>query len=160
MTEDRYLEIIECYGVDPKRWPKSERVQALVFAKTHPAIANKPGQPEQALDDILNTGALDSADNRLLTERILKIALKTPQEPREYSLHANDFPSPETKWASLTLPLSLPWKSLAATLLLTIGMGFAVGQVAETSSSLAEAEALLASSTGAFDRFSALGDTE
>lgn len=39
MTPERFRELIDAYGADPKRWPESERLGALALLQRTPALA-------------------------------------------------------------------------------------------------------------------------
>jgi len=135
MTKTRFAEIIEAYGANPARWPEEERTAAQDFAANNKNLAEKIINDARQLDQLLDTSSKQATDNNLLMARIMTAAQDTPQD----GVPANDM---------TTLPRRLmptpPWKSLAATLVLTTGIGFGIGQSAAAASDIAQAEALLA----------------
>ena len=137
MTNERLIEIIEAYGAEPQRWPESERVAALAYMDANPADAKLALATAAGLDQALDSAKKQISGTDLLAARILKAAtadaeitpMAAPNTP------ANDRLIP---WHKST------WKSVAATLVLTTGFGFAAGQSAVAKSTHMEtAEALL-----------------
>jgi len=141
ITEKRYGEIIGAYGSDEKRWPKDERAGALAFQAAHKQRAKEINDAQALVDTALRGAAKPAANNSLLMARILKQAGSMPQDGAAANGITADAPRP--------LLGSTPWKSLAATLIISTGMGFGFGQAAAASSDIAQAEALLAASADA-----------
>jgi len=83
---------------------------------------------KQKLQELLEAGRKPDTDISLLQARILKTAKQTPQDN-------------PTAGASYTNIAS--WKSIAATLVLTTGLGFGFGQMNTTNTDYLSAEALL-----------------
>ncbi len=90
---------------------------------------------EKKLNALLAAGRTPDADISLLRARILKAALDTPQDGHKDS---RVLPIPYKNFAV--------WKSIAATLILTTGIGFSFGQTANENTAYASAEALLSMS--------------
>jgi hypothetical protein len=138
MMKNRFRDMVEAYGGDPKRWPDAQREAAKAFMAAHPRIAGPILADARVLDGVLDERHATPSDNSLLMARILKAAQTTPQDRADLLVAAHDIPHEVGQ--GLRMP---PWKSLAATLLLTTGMGFVVGQTAASSSEIDQAEALL-----------------
>ena len=138
MRKNRFREIVKAYGGDPKRWPDAEREAATAFMAAHPDVGDAVLADARALDGVLDGGNLVPSANDLLMARILKAAHTTPQDRADLPIPANDIPHGAGQ--GLRMP---PWKSLAATLLLTTGMGFVMGNAVASSSEIDQAEALL-----------------
>ncbi|NNC37832.1 MAG: hypothetical protein EX271_10790 [Acidimicrobiales bacterium] len=136
MNAQRFTELVEAYGAEPARWPATEREDALAYMKAHPRDADNLLAPARSLDTVLESGRLDTTDTSFLAARILKAA----QESDGMELPANDVVGGPTR-----LPRRQPvWRSIAATFVITTGVGFAMGQTAAAKSArIAEAEALL-----------------
>ncbi len=129
----RYTQIVESYGVNPARWPNGERQAALGFAAQNSNLTAQIRAQSEQLDQLLNSNDKNSSPPDFLMSRIMKSAQEMPQD----GLPANDY-----------APVQTRWKSLAATLLLTTGLGFGIGATQTTSANADEyqiAEALLAS---------------
>ncbi len=140
MTENRFREIIGAYGASESRWPEGERQSARAFRDENPSLVAQICEGHLQLDSVLGSAAKPATDDRLLMARILKQAQALPQQ----GAPAND--SPPAPRRRMAVP---PWKSLAATLILSTGMGFGIGQAAASSSGAAQAEALLEANSGA-----------
>lgn len=136
ITNERLIELIAAYGADPKRWPDNERDAAIAFMDANPKLAQTVMDDAQSLDQILDDGRKDVTNTDFLAARILKAAqgLDDAENP------ANDMVGGPAR-----LPKRQPaWRSIAATLVITTGIGFAVGQSAAAKSArIAEAETLL-----------------
>ncbi len=86
---------------------------------------------KQKLDEILAAGRKPEADISLLHARILKATAQIPQ----------DEPAVRTLYGHIA-----SWKSVAATLILTTGLGFGLGQIFNENSAYISAETLLSMS--------------
>lgn len=133
LNKSRVLELIRSYGADPKRWPQAERQAGQTWLAENPASAKELLADATDLDQVLNTVAAPTSDTALLQARILRAAQNMAQDGASYGIAAND--TAATVFSA--------WKAIAATLVLTTGMGFGVGQVATADTSYASAEALL-----------------
>jgi len=129
MNIERFTELVEAYGAQSSRWPDAERTEAVAFMDANPAEAALVLAPAQSLDAALETGRQSAGSTDFLAARILKAAQAESAAP----VAANDRP-----------PARAPWKSIAATLVITTGMGFSIGQSAAAKSArIADAETLL-----------------
>jgi hypothetical protein len=145
MTNERLIELIAAYGADPKRWPDNEREDAVALMETNPILAKTTMDDAQSLDRILDGGKKDITNTDFLAARILKAA---QNEDEVLPMVANDRLIP---WRKST------WKSVAATFVITAGLGFAAGQSAvATSTRMDTAEALLSLSTESADELEIL----
>lgn len=129
----RILELIRSYGANPKRWPQAERQAGKAWLDDNPLDAQKLLKEASALDQALNSLSEPVGDTTLLQARILKAARNTAQDGASHAVAAND----------VTPSVFSAWKAVAATLVLTTGMGFGIGQLAAADTSYASAEALL-----------------
>ena len=76
MNRERFEQILDAYGADPRRWPETERAAALAFRDAHAgeeAIAL--GEARQ-LDALLDVAREAPAPSDLLAARVLKSAPK------------------------------------------------------------------------------------
>jgi hypothetical protein len=53
MTPERFRELTQAYGADPRRWPEAERAGAAAFLETHGAEAREAYDEAGALDQLL-----------------------------------------------------------------------------------------------------------
>ncbi len=91
--------------------------------------------------ELLDKGRKPDADISLLQARILKTAMQTPQDsPLVRAPYINI-----ENWNIAGWNIA-GWKSIAATLMLTTGIGFGLGQVDNENTAYASAEALLSMS--------------
>lgn len=148
MKHEHYRELVNTYGVHPARWPEDMRVDALAYAYKHPEQAAKTNAGDTILDKVLDRAALPDTSTDLLMARILKKAQETPQETLQQQglqieTPANDHP---TRFLAddIERPSALRWKALAATLLITMGIGFGLGQTLSEDPDYLAAETLLA----------------
>ena len=138
MTQQDFEHLVNTYGANPQRWPQSKRTAALLYMETQKAATDTVLRQARALDAWLDTGTHPSTDNSLLMARIRKQAADTPQDPPQSG-----------PVVSLATYRSRPpmWRTLAATVLVTTGIGFGVGQAAARSQT-ETVEALLSASLG------------
>jgi len=145
MTIERLNELIAAYGADPQRWPAIERDEARAFMDANPNITKVALDEAHILDTILDDEKKNVSNTDFLAARILKAA---QAEAVPIPAAANDRLIP---WAKST------WKSVAATLVITTGFGFAAGQSAVAKSMRMDtAEALLSLSVEDTDELSGL----
>jgi len=145
MTIERLNELIAAYGADPQRWPAIEHDEARAFMDAHPIITQATLDEARSLDSILDGEKKNVSNTDFLAARILKAA---QTETMPIPIAANDRLIP---WAKST------WKSVAATLVITTGFGFAAGQSAVAKSMRMDtAEALLSLSVEDTDELSGL----
>ena len=131
----RVQELVSAYGADTNRWPETERQAGQAWLTDNPGKARKLLAEAETLDTFLDTASAPISDTSLLQARILKAAQNTAQDEATNTQAANDITAMPSKLAN--------WKSVAATLILTTGIGFGIGQAAAADTSYASAEALL-----------------
>lgn len=150
-NEKRVRDLISAYGVDSKRWPETERLVGQAWLVDNPDKARKLLAEAEVLDQFLDIASAPISDTSLLYARILKVAQSTSQDDVANTLAANDGILISSKLAN--------WKSIAATLILTTGIGFGIGQAAAVDTAYASAEALLSlSMQGGYDESDLYGD--
>ncbi len=114
MSDQRLHEIIASFGAAPKRWPEAERDAALALLEQgNAASAVDQGQ---ALDQLLDSISAP-APSELLQARILKQAKADRLVTRIISAST---PRPQRQ--------NLPFRAIAATLAITLGVGIGVEQ--------------------------------
>ncbi|PHR59739.1 MAG: hypothetical protein COA43_08580 [Robiginitomaculum sp.] len=144
MNHDTYQNLVNTYGVHPSRWPEAMRADALVFAKLQPEQAKSINAHAASLDKVLDACILPQTSNDLLMTRILHTAQNTPQDMLQtIKTPANDHPTQFLADDVVNSPLA-KWKLIAATLLITIGLGFTIGQSVAEHSDYWNAESLYA----------------
>ena len=112
MNTLRFIEILQSYGAAPARWPADERAAMQAFADKFEDARTLLAE-QAALDAALNT-QIAPAPSEFLRARILASAGKSAGAPQAAPKAAND---------------RLPWKSVAAMLMVGIFTGLAAGQV-------------------------------
>jgi len=138
LSKSRVRELTQSYGANPKRWPHAERQAGQKWLDDNPVVAQELLADAKALDQALNTVPALTGDTALLQARILRAAKNTAQDDTTHDIAANDAAF------ILRIPNALSaWKAVAATLVLTTGVGFGIGRVAAADTSYASAEALL-----------------
>ena len=135
MDEKTFAALAGTYGGNLDRWPHSCQDEARAFCAARTETATRILRNERAFDALLDSAAKPACADTLLRARILKHATSEARSDR--TMTANDTTS--------TRPArSLPWKAVAATFVLTTGLGFGAGQLAAAKPDYGEAEALLA----------------
>ena len=127
MTHERFMQILECYGADPQRWPASERANAMAFAEQNSERVDVAISLEAELDSML--GGSEIAPSDLLRQKILR-QLPTPT------------PAPTRVWG---------WRApaaAAAAVMIAVALGFAGGAA---TTPMDDAEALYADAFSGFD---------
>lgn len=66
MTEERFREILEAYGAEPKRWPQEERADAVSYMLDHATKVQPWLDEARATDGLLST--LSEADRLSLED--------------------------------------------------------------------------------------------
>lgn len=125
MTQERFMQILECYGADPQRWPARERANAMAFADQNPELAEAAIALEAELDEMLGSGEI--APSEMLEQKILR-----------------ELPVP-------TAAMVWGWRApvaAAAALMIGVALGFAGGAA---TTPLDDAEALYADAFSGFD---------
>lgn len=74
MTPQRFAQIVNAYGADPRRWPEAERGSACAFAAAYPELAQPRLEAAAALDACLAADTIEPA-SRTLQRRIVESAL-------------------------------------------------------------------------------------
>ncbi len=138
MNQNRIQELINAYGADTHRWPQTERQAGQAWLADFPDKSQKLLAEADALDQILDAAPTSASDISFLQARILKAAQNTPQDGISAVMVVNDTAPMPAKTNMLA-----SWKSVAATLMLTTGIGFGIGQAAAADTNYASAEALL-----------------
>ena len=118
-----FVQIVESYGGSAVRWPQSSRQSALDFAASHPTaqqIRESAVKLDAALDTVIAPPASD-----VLRARILKALRETPAA--QVIKAAND---------------RLPYRAIAATLVVSGFLGFFGGGIPQLSTPAAYAETL------------------
>ena len=80
MTSQRFADIVDAYGADPRRWPDAERADAQAFARAHPGEAQARLAAAAMLDACLDADVVEPA-GRALQRRIVASA-KTQRPAR------------------------------------------------------------------------------
>jgi hypothetical protein len=85
MTENRFREILESYGAEPKRWPQEERAEAVSYMLDHATRVQPWLDEARATDGLLNTlseaDRLSLEDSRSLHWQTLEhLARRMPEE--------------------------------------------------------------------------------
>ncbi|CAB3741823.1 hypothetical protein LMG24238_06821 [Paraburkholderia sediminicola] len=82
MTPERFHQIVEAYGADPRRWPQQERAAAEVWAATHRAEADALLADAAGIDAWLAADKVDPP-GAALQQRIIDSAPgRRPSAPR------------------------------------------------------------------------------
>lgn len=153
MTRDRFDDLVNSYGANPRRWPEEKHAHAEAFIASNKAVAKEILGKATQLDMALDTARTTMSDASLLAARILKQANEIAPDGRA----AND-----TVMQAPLVRTQAPWKTMAATLLITTGIGFSAGQAAASNSTKFDtAEALLSlDSDNAYDSGNLLEDLQ
>lgn len=83
MTHERFMQILEAYGADSRRWPECDRDAAEAYAMAHPELVADALALEQQLDAML--GPVDAAPSDMLQQRLLN---QLPAGPARISWRA------------------------------------------------------------------------
>ncbi|MBL4869995.1 MAG: hypothetical protein JKX72_03465 [Robiginitomaculum sp.] len=144
MTKQQYQDLVSTYGVHPARWPEDLRLSALTFTQANQDLAAKINEGEAVLDSLLDAASLPETVNDLLMARIITAAKNTPQQEfLHIETPANDHPTRFLADDEPPTPIT-NWKKMAATLLITMGIGFVLGQSLTANSEYYMADTLLA----------------
>jgi hypothetical protein len=54
MTPERFAELVETYGAEPRRWPQGQRLAAFAFTEDHPQEVATILENARRLDDALD----------------------------------------------------------------------------------------------------------
>lgn len=138
MNLDRFQELLDAYGADPRRWPEAERGAAIAFLSDS-AEAQARAARARALDALLEEAGPPAAP-KLDPEALAASITRTPQRPAR-----REWPGPWTAsfgWPGLA---GLAAAALAGFLVGWSGLGAELGpanngDVAELISSVAVTE--------------------
>ena len=84
MTHERFLQIVDAYGADPRRWPQQERAAAQAWAALHRAEADAVLTQAAGLDAWLAADRIDPP-GAALRERVIRSApVRQPGAPRRW----------------------------------------------------------------------------
>ncbi|REG49702.1 hypothetical protein B0G80_6101 [Paraburkholderia sp. BL6669N2] len=82
MTPERFQQIVEAYGAEPRRWPQQERAAAQAWAQSHRAEAEALLAQAAGVDAWLSADKVEPPGAALL-ERVLGSApVRQPGAPR------------------------------------------------------------------------------
>ena len=76
MTPERFAQIVDAYGADPRRWPDAERAAACAFAQAYPSEAQPKLSAAAMLDACLAADAVEPASRSL--QRCIVASAGTP----------------------------------------------------------------------------------
>lgn len=141
MNAVRLQELVDAYGAQSARWPDDERQAAKIWLSQNPDAAEAILQPADILDQFLDANISNITGTTFLQARILKAAKSTEQDEIIVTVPANNGAQILTQTSLLT-----SWKAVAATLIITTGLGFGIGQIAAADTDYTSAEALLSAS--------------
>jgi hypothetical protein len=80
VTPDRFRELTEIYGAEPRRWPAAERQAALAYMRDHAGDAEAALSEASTLDDLLGDyGAIPAG--AVLREQIIASAPRGARSP-------------------------------------------------------------------------------
>ena len=115
MTPERYLQLLDAYGADTRRWPDDERAAAEALAQTLPAALQAAQHEAAALDALLAAHAVASPAPALAA-RIAQLGRTAPTPPSRPWWRRRTWPA----WAAVSLA-GAATGVLVATLLLHAG---------------------------------------
>jgi hypothetical protein len=82
MTPERFQQIVEAYGAEPRRWPQQDRAAAQAWAQSHRAEADALLAQAAGVDAWLAADQVEPPD-ALLMKRVLDSApVRQPTAPR------------------------------------------------------------------------------
>lgn len=73
MTAERFLELVQAWGADRRRWPEAERVAAEAFAAAHPELAARALAEADRIDALLFASATPRVSTEL-RDRVIAAA--------------------------------------------------------------------------------------
>lgn len=140
MTEQRFAQLLACYGAQPERWPAAERAAALMLLDNNVNVRSMASEAGQ-LDQWLLLSVSHSPAFADLETRLLQRELPAPVRSLIERLLLWLLPSPELPWRQLWRPVAVACLPLAIGLL----VGFQVELVPETDATSVEEELYLIS---------------
>jgi hypothetical protein len=81
MTPQRFAQIVDAYGADPRRWPDVERAAAQAFAQAHPREAAAPLAAAAALDACLAADVVEPPGRALQRRIVASADISRPLRP-------------------------------------------------------------------------------
>jgi len=66
MTPERFAELVEVYGAEPRRWPQGRRQAAIAFTEHHPEEAATIMETARRLDEALDRYAVPGPSAMLI----------------------------------------------------------------------------------------------
>ena len=149
MTKERFLEILDAYGADSRRWPEAERSDALRFAAIGEADILDAVAQARSLDDMLDGAAVPTLSTQAMA-RLRADARPSPLASFSAAVHKL------LQWQG---PIWQPAGALAASLILGLTLGLAspdyassLAALGETNTETADSAAFEATTQG-FDLF-------
>src|SRR5258708_33747216 len=82
MTPERFHQIVEAYGADPRRWPQQERAAAEAWAAAHRAEAGALLADAAGIDAWLAADKVDPPGAALQQRVIGSAPVRRPSAPR------------------------------------------------------------------------------
>ncbi len=83
MTAERFLELVQAWGADRRRWPEAERVAAEAFAAAHPDIADPALDEADQIDALLFASATPRVSTAL-RDRVIAAAAASGRTGRRW----------------------------------------------------------------------------
>jgi hypothetical protein len=83
MTPDRFIDLVEAYGADRRRWPEGERAAAEAFMAARPDIAGPALAAADALDALLHRSPTPQVSTAL-RDRVIAAAASAPRAGRRW----------------------------------------------------------------------------
>ncbi|MFP3563450.1 hypothetical protein [Paraburkholderia sp. SIMBA_030] len=82
MTPERFHQIVEAYGADPRRWPEQERAAGQAWAALHRAEADAVLAEAAGIDAWFAAGTVDPPGAALLERIVASAPVRRPAGPR------------------------------------------------------------------------------
>jgi hypothetical protein len=82
MTPERFLQIVDAYGADPRRWPQQERAAAEAWAAAHRAEADAALADAAGIDAWLAADKVDPPGAALQQRIVGSAPVRQPGAPR------------------------------------------------------------------------------
>ncbi|MFM0173997.1 hypothetical protein [Paraburkholderia sediminicola] len=82
MTPERFQQIVEAYGAEPRRWPQQDRAAAQAWAQSHRAEADALLAEAAGVDTWLAADKVEPPDAALLKRVLDSAPVRQPVAPR------------------------------------------------------------------------------
>ncbi|WP_168790722.1 hypothetical protein [Paraburkholderia aromaticivorans] len=82
MTPERFQQIVEAYGAEPRRWPQQERAAAQAWAQSHRAEADALLTEAAGVDAWLAADKVEPPDAALVKRVLDSAPVRQPAPPR------------------------------------------------------------------------------